>query len=324
MPVIFRISEDDAGMRVDKLLRRELPRVPLSHIFKLIRTRKVRLNDRRARADDRLSAGDVITIRGDPERLVARPEDVGRVQTRRRDFDVLFEDEHLIAVVKPAGLAVHPGTGITGATLVDQVRAWLGVQPGAEGFSPSPAHRLDKETSGVVMIARTRRAMVAMTELFSSGAVTKTYIALVKGGMPGRRGEIDLPLREHQQTRRSKEMHGQRRQSALTRWKLLSSFDRVSLVEVDLGTGRTHQIRRHLAAIGHPVVGDRRHGDFTFNRLARAELLVRRQMLHAWKLSFEHPFTGEPVRLTAPLPEDMAGVVSRGKGRPRLGHHAGN
>ena len=311
MPVTIRVTEDDAGMRVDKLLRRELPRVPLSHIFKLLRTRKVRLNDRRARGEDRLSAGDVVTVRGDPERLAARPEQVGRVQTRRKDFEIIHEDEHLLAVVKPAGLAIHPGTGITGATLVDQVRAWLGADPDSRGFTPSPAHRLDKETSGVVLVARTRRAMAAMTERFSSGAVTKTYLAMVKGRMPGRRGEIDLPLREHQQSSRSKELHGARSQPALTRWKLLSGAGGVSLVEVGLGTGRTHQIRRHFAAIGHPVVGDRRHGDFAFNREARGELGASRQMLHAWKLAFEHPFTGEPLRLLAPIPADMIAASAR-------------
>jgi 23S rRNA pseudouridine955/2504/2580 synthase len=311
MPITFRIKDDDEGLRLDKFLRRELPEVPLSHIFKLLRTRKVRLNDRRARGEDRLAPGDTIVVRGDPERLAARPEQVGRVQTRRRDFEVLHEDAHLVAVVKPAGLAIHPGTGISGATLVDQVRAWLGAEPDAQGFTPSPAHRLDKETSGVVLVARTRKAMVALTETFASGGVTKTYLALVKGKMPGRRGEIDLPLQEHQQTARSKAIHGKRHQPALTRWKLVAGTARVSLVEVDLGTGRTHQIRRHFAAIGHPVVGDRRHGDFPFNREAKASWGASRQMLHAWKLSFAHPFGGERLDLVAPVPGDMRDVADR-------------
>ncbi len=311
MPVSFKVGEDDAGMRVDKLLRRELPSMPLSHIFKLLRTRKVRLNDSRARAEDRLAAGDTVTVRGDPERLGARPEQIGRVQTRRRDFQALFEDEHLMAVVKPAGLAIHPGTGISGATLVDQVRAALGTTPEERGFTPSPAHRLDKETSGVVVVAKTRRAMAAMSELFSSGAVAKTYLAIVKGKMPASSGKIDLPLREHQQTSRSKAMHGARHQAAMTRWRLVSSSLKVSLVEVSLETGRTHQIRRHFASIGHPVVGDRRHGDFAFNRRAKATLAIGRQMLHAWKLSFEHPLTGERLELEAPVPEDMMKAISR-------------
>lgn len=307
----FKVTEDDEGMRVDKLLRREMPAIPLSHIFKLLRTRKVRINDRRARAGDRLVAGDVLTVRGDPERLAARPERVGRVQTRRRDFELLYEDEHLLAVVKPAGLAVHPGTGISGATLVDQVRAWLGAEPDAQGFTPSPAHRLDKETSGVVIVARTRRAMAAMTELFSGGDVKKTYLAIVKGRMPGASGEIDLPLLEHQQTARSKQLHGARRQPASTHWRLLSHAGKVSAVQVRLGTGRTHQIRRHFAAIGHPVVGDRRHGDFAFNREAKVELGISRQMLHAWKIGFDHPFTGERLELTAPVPQDMREAAER-------------
>ncbi len=311
MPLSWRISEDDEGLRVDKFLRRELPRVPLSHIFKLLRRRKVRLNEKRAHPGDRLSPGDSLILRGDPERLSAEPEDVGRVKTSRREFDVLYEDEHILGVVKPPGLAIHPGTGISGATLVDQVRAWLEVEPDAQGFSASPAHRLDKETSGVVLIARTRRAMVALTKLLSGGEVEKTYLALVKGRMPSQSGRIDIPLREHQQTAKSKAIHGKRCQPALTNWKLLASGGTVSLVEVSLGTGRTHQIRRHFAAIDHPIVGDRRHGDFAFNRRAKAEWGAGRQMLHAWRLRLVHPLSGKKLNLSAPVPGDMREVVDR-------------
>ena len=194
MPVEFRIRPDDAGLRLDKFLRRELKNVPLSHIFKLLRTRKVRLNERRGRPDDRLAAGDRVVVRGDPERLFGTQKQVGRRgSTNRREFEILHEDEVLLAVSKPGGLAVHPGTGVHGATLVDQVRAYLCVEPDGEGFKPSPAHRLDRETSGVVLVAKTRLCMSRLTEAFTAREVKKVYLAGVKGAMPGRGGTVDLP-----------------------------------------------------------------------------------------------------------------------------------
>lgn len=311
MPLTWKIAPDDEGLRVDKFLRRELPKVPLSHIFKMLRTKKVRVNDKRAKGDDRLRPGDTLVLRADPERLAARPAEVGRVPTQRRDFEVLHQDDDLLAVVKPAGLAIHPGTGISGATLVDQVRAWLGAEPDAQGFTPSPAHRLDKETSGVVLVARTRLAMKALTEAFTEGRVKKTYLAVVKGRMPQRTGEIDLALQEHQQSARSKELHGARKQRAHTRWVVREVAGGLSLIEAHPGTGRTHQIRRHLAAVGHPIVGDRRYGDFPFNREAKARFGVSRQLLHAWRLTLEHPITGARLELEAPPPPDFVEAMRR-------------
>ncbi|RMG15921.1 MAG: RluA family pseudouridine synthase [Deltaproteobacteria bacterium] len=306
MPVTFRIRPDDEGLRLDKFLRRELKHVPLSHIFKLLRTRKVRLNERRGRPEDRLRAGDTVVVRGDPERLFGTQRTVGRgAPTTRRDFEVLYEDAHLLAVSKPPGLAIHPGTGVHGATLVDQVRAYLGIEAETEGFKASPAHRLDKETSGVVLVAKSRQCMTRLADAFAARQVEKVYLAVVKGRMPARRGEIDLALKEHQQTRRSKVLHGPHYQAAQTRWVQRKSTGTVSLLEVHPGTGRTHQIRRHLASTGHPIVGDRRYGDFPFNREARAEWGVRRHLLHAWRLCLTHPFEEETLRIEAPLPADL-------------------
>lgn len=306
MPVTWKIAEDDAGLRVDKFLRRELKAVPLSHVFKLLRTRKVRLNGHRAHGEDRLAAGDELVVRGDPERLAAKAKTVGRgPPTTRRDFEILYEDEEIMAVVKPAGLAIHPGTGISGATLVDQVRAHLGADTGAQGFTPSPAHRLDKETSGVVLVARTRKVMAALTAAFTAGEVKKTYLAVIKGRMGGREGEIDLALKAHEQTARSRAQHGARYRPASTRWHVVSASAKLSLLEVRPGTGRTHQIRRHLAALGHPIVGDRRYGDFAFNREAKASFGIARQLLHAWRLELAHPVTGKRLVFVAPPPADL-------------------
>jgi 23S rRNA pseudouridine955/2504/2580 synthase len=220
----------------------------------------------------------------------------------------------VLAVAKPAGLAAHPGSGIIGATLVEMARAYLKTPddlPPAE-FRPSPAHRLDRETSGVVLVAKTRRAMVRLTEIFTDGErVRKVYLALVKGKMPREAGTIDLPLSEHEQTARSKAARGVNFQEAVTRWTVASAMKEASLLEVEIETGRTHQIRRHLQAVGHPVAGDPRYGDFPFNKLARQRWGLRRMFLHAWKLELPHPMTEARLALEAPPPPELLEVLGR-------------
>jgi 23S rRNA pseudouridine955/2504/2580 synthase len=310
------VSADAAGQRLDKYVRRALRDVPLSHVYKMFRTRKIRVNGARGRPEQPLAAGDRIQIRGDEERLLA-PEPEGRARAGRKavpTFRVLHEDADLLAVDKPAGLAAHPGTGITGATLVEMARAHLGVADGARPgeFRPSPAHRLDRETSGVVLVAKTRKAMVRLGELFTAGdEVRKTYLVVAKGKMPREQGTIDLPLSEHEQTARSKAARGVNLQEAVTRWKVLASVKEASLLAVTIETGRTHQIRRHLQAVGHPVAGDARYGDFPFNRAAKARWGLRRMALHAWRLELPHPTTGARLRLEAPLPAELGDALAR-------------
>jgi 23S rRNA pseudouridine955/2504/2580 synthase len=305
------ISADAAGQRLDKLVRKALRDVPLSHVYKMFRTRKVRVNGTRGRAEQLLAEGDVVVIRGDEERLLAPPAPGGAAA--KINFRVVYEDADILAVDKPSGLAAHPGTGIEGATLVEMARTYLKTPelPPTE-FRPSPAHRLDRDTSGIVLVAKHRKAMVRLTEIFTSGEeVQKTYLALVKGKMPREVGTIDLPLSEHEQTARSKSARGVNFQEAVTRWKVVSSGKEASLLSVRIETGRTHQIRRHLESVGHPVAGDRRYGDFAWNRLARARWGLRRMALHAWKLTLPHPVTGAKLKLEAPLPPELTEVLSR-------------
>jgi 23S rRNA pseudouridine955/2504/2580 synthase len=316
------VSADAAGQRLDKYVRRALPGVPLSHIYKMFRTRKVRVNGQRGRPEQILAGGDRIAIRGDEERLLAPPEKGAPARAPRHTFRVLLEDEHLLVVDKPAGLAAHPGSGIEGATLVEEARAYLRVPadlPPGE-FRPSPAHRLDRDTSGVVLVAKTRKAMVKLGEIFTDGdELGKTYLALVKGKMSRPSGTIDQPLSEHEQTTRSKARRGVNFQEALTRWHQLSANRDAALLSVAIETGRTHQIRRHLRAVGHPVAGDRRHGDFPFNREARTRWGLKRMFLHAWRLSLPHPVTGRRLSLEAPLPPELLEVLSRANLEPPPG-----
>jgi 23S rRNA pseudouridine955/2504/2580 synthase len=323
LPVIqLTISEDAAGQRLDKLVRKALKGVPLSHVYKMFRTRKIRVNGSRGKAEQLLAAGDVVVIRGDEERLLAPAEEATGTGAVKVTFGVLYEDDDLLAVDKPAGLAAHPGTGITGATLVEMARAYLKTPddlPPTE-FKPSPAHRLDRETSGVVLVAKHRKAMVRLTEIFTAGeGIRKSYLALVKGKMPRDTGLIDLPLSEHEQTAKSKTQRGVNMQEALTRWKVVSAAKELSLLQVAIETGRTHQIRRHLEAAGHPVAGDKRYGDFAFNRTARQRWGLRRMALHAWRLEIPHPRTGALVRLEAPLPKELGDVLSKANLKPPEG-----
>jgi 23S rRNA pseudouridine955/2504/2580 synthase len=217
----------------------------------------------------------------------------------------------MMAVDKPSGLAVHPGSGIRGGTLVDLVRAHLGPRAERNGFSASPAHRLDRETSGVIVVAKRRPAMVHFTEVFTHGGARKQYLALAKGTFPRVEGRIDLPLSEHQQSAESRARRGVNMQEAATRYRVLRQGGEAALLEVTLETGRTHQIRRHLASIGHPVAGDRKYGDFGFNREARARWGLKRLFLHAERLELPHPETGARVRLESALPAELVDVLRR-------------
>lgn len=312
----FRIDEDNAGVRLDKFLRKKLSQVPVSHLFKMIRTKKVRVNGKRAQPEQELQREDVVAIRGDEKQLLA-PAPAGeegklpKVPLDVRKLKVLLEDDWMMAVDKPSGMAVHTGSGISGGTVVDYVRAYLGTRAVRNDFAASPAHRLDRETSGVLLVAKRRPAMVHFTEVFTHGQAAKRYITLVKGKMPRQAGLIDLPLAEHQQTAASRAIRGVNMQEARTRYHVLRQGSDAALLECTIETGRTHQIRRHLAALGHPVAGDKKYGDFAFNREARARWGLKRLFLHAQRIEFPHPEHGRKVRVEAALPDELRDTLKR-------------
>ena len=230
----FRIDEDSAGMRLDKFLRKRLPNVPVSHLFKMVRTKKVRVNGKRAQPEQPLALGDTLSIWGDEKKLTlaTRPDERPAPPPPPVDpseLRILLEDDWIMAVDKPCGMAVHTGSGITGGTLVDYVRAHLGPKAVRNDFAASPAHRLDRETSGVILVAKRRPAMVHFTDLFTHGHPLKRYLTLVKGKMPRPSGVIDLPLAEHQQTGESKARRGVNMQHAVTRWKVVEQSSEAAL-----------------------------------------------------------------------------------------------
>ncbi|MFN7133703.1 MAG: RluA family pseudouridine synthase, partial [Myxococcales bacterium] len=196
-------------------------------------------------------------------------------------------------------------------TVVDEIRAYLGEHAERNGFIASPAHRLDRETSGVILCAKSRRAMVRFTEIFTEGSAHKVYLTLVKGHFNTPHGTIDTPLAEHQQSARSKAERGVNLQEAVTRYKVIGKGQHVSLLECTIETGRTHQIRRHMASIGHPVAGDRKHGDFAFNRELKAKYGLKRMFLHARRITFRHPVDDNRMTLESPLSQELATVLRK-------------
>jgi 23S rRNA pseudouridine955/2504/2580 synthase len=328
-PRKITVGPDEANQRLDRFLRKLLDDVSLSAIYKLVRTRQISLNQRKAKPDTRLKVGDVITFHQAARESHLKPkrEKVARGRSTRRDFNVVYEDAHMIVVNKPAGVLVHAGDrGEEQDTLIDQVTAYIleQEQPPAESlkefvkpsptFTPGLAHRLDRATSGLVLIGKTLAAMQELTRMIKKREVKKTYIALAFGGLPDREGTINVPIarQEDAKGRRRKVVAGEG-QSAVTHYRVLAQRGTYTLVELDLETGRTHQIRAHLAHVGAPVAGDDEYGDRDRNRHAASKLDLKRQFLHAGRLQFKHPVTGTPLDFSAPLwPELMTALELAG------------
>jgi 23S rRNA pseudouridine955/2504/2580 synthase len=316
-PRTIRIGPDEANQRLDRFLRKLLDDVSLSAIYKLVRTRQITLNQRKARPEARLKPGDVVGFHqaASDSHMKPRREKAGRGLSTRRDFRVVYEDADMLAVNKPAGVLVHAGDrGVERDTLIDQVTAYLLEQPQPVGeslrefvkpsptFSPALAHRLDRATSGLVLIGKTLAAMQELTRMIKKREVSKIYVALTVGGLPDREGTINVPIarQEDGKGRRRKVVAGEGR-TAVTHYRVLAQRGTYTLVELDLETGRTHQIRAHLAHAGAPVAGDDEYGDRDRNRHAAEKLGLKRQFLHAARLELAHPVTGAKLDLRAPL-----------------------
>jgi 23S rRNA pseudouridine1911/1915/1917 synthase len=227
-------------------------------------------------------------------------------------LDVLYEDEDLLVVNKPPGLAVHPGAGRPGGTLANALIARLpDLASLGEGLRPGIVHRLDKDTSGLLVVARSPRALASLREQIASRTAARTYLALIRGRPPHRAGTIDAPISRHPR-HRTKMAVVPRGRPAVTKYRVVESFARYSLVEASLVTGRTHQIRVHFAHLGHPVAGDRVYAP------GRDELGIGRQALHAWRLQIRHPGTGARLTFEAGPPPDFTGAVAqaRAQGSP--------
>ncbi len=293
----LKVDAESAGQRLDNYLIRILKGVPKTHVYRVIRSGEVRVNKGRAQADTRIAEGDEIRV--PPVRL---PEPSG-VVVPAREFPVLLEDEYLLAIAKPAGVAVHGGSGVSSG-VIEQLRK---SRPEAKFLEL--VHRLDKETSGVLLLAKKRSALVALQDQFRARDTGKTYAALVFGAWPKNLKVIDQAL--HKTLDAAGERHvnvvpathedGRR---SITLIKAQQDAGPCTLLDVSIKTGRTHQIRVHLAHAGHPIVGDPKYGDFARNKAFAKERRFARMFLHARELAFDHPATGERITLAAPLPAE--------------------
>ena len=301
------VDEEAAGQRLDNFLMRHLKGVPKTHVYRIIRTGEVRVNKGRASADTRLETGDLVRL---PPVRVATP-DASAPPAPGREFPVLFEDEQMLAIDKPAGVAVHGGSGVSFG-VIEQLRQ---ARPGARMLEL--VHRLDRETSGVLLVAKKRSALTRLQDQFRDRETGKTYLALVKGQWPSNKKVIDLPLQRYLVPNGSAE--GERRvrvatkddanaQRAISLVRVSRLVGDYSLLEVTIKTGRTHQIRVHLASQGYPIVGDDKYGDFEWNKRVASQGL-KRMFLHAWRLQFVHPQTGRSETVQAALPEELQQFV---------------
>ena len=305
------VDDDSAGQRLDNYLLRHLKGVPKTHVYRIIRSGEVRVNKGRAGADARVQAGDLVRL--PPvrvsERMAGKAQQMAMVARTApaQQFVVLFEDDQLLAIDKPAGVAVHGGSGVSFG-VIEQLRMARPQAPFLE-----LVHRLDRETSGILLLAKKRSALRQLQDQFRARETGKTYLALVSGQWPAQRKVLDKSLHKYLLP------DGERRvrvvakddpdaMAALTLVKVKHRGDGFTLLEVTIRTGRTHQIRVHLASEGFPIAGDDKYGDFELNKAlwrAPGGVSLKRMFLHAWRLEFTHPVSGERQTLLADLPPEL-------------------
>jgi 23S rRNA pseudouridine955/2504/2580 synthase len=288
---------------------RHLKGVPKTHVYRIIRSGEVRVNKGRASAEQRVEAGDLVRL--PPVRISAQVQAKADAPAPAREFPVLMEDEALMAIDKPAGVAVHGGSGVSFG-VIEQLRR---ARPALANLEL--VHRLDRETSGVLLVAKKRSALKHLQDQFRDRETGKTYLALVLGLWPSNKKVIDSPLMKYtipngvgEGERRVKvvdkdDPNGMR---SITLVRVARTVGPYTLLEVTIKTGRTHQIRVHLASQGHPIAGDDKYGDFEHNKLLH-KMGLKRMFLHAWQLKFQHPQSHRPVSLQAPLPPELKNFV---------------
>ncbi len=304
------VAPDDAGIRLDVFLSRRLPDCSRSHAAQLIEQDRVHVDGMVRKVGYRLKAGERIQVTVPPPSPVqVMPEPI--------PFTIVYEDASLIVVDKPAGLVVHPAAGHASGTLVNGLLHHCRDLEGIGGERrPGIVHRLDKDTSGLLVVAKNDRVHQHLSRQFKARQVHKIYLALVWGTPSEESGRIDRPVGRHAVERKRMAVVAFGGREALTFWRVAERLPGATLLSVELKTGRTHQIRVHFQSIGHPLVGDPVYGRSSRPKLAKNAadpvfhlIRARRQMLHAAQLSFIHPDNGQPLSFEAPLPADMAALL---------------
>lgn len=299
---LIKVNASSDGQRLDNFLLSELKGVPKSMIYRVIRSGEARINKGRVHPDSRVSEGDEVRI--PPIRVSAQPQEKKAPPLKLSEIPtILYEDEHILAVDKPSGMASHGGSGISFG-LIERMRASRPDLPFLE-----LVHRLDRGTSGVLVLAKTRKALVRLHEMIREGQMHKTYKTLVKGDWQNDRQHVKFPLYKYVTASGERRVRVDEEQGLPSHsiFRLIERFGAVSLLEVDLLTGRTHQIRVHAAHLGFPLVGDEKYGDFEFNGEVEHGLLgypFKRMFLHAGSIAFHHPVSGIDLKIETPLPKE--------------------
>ena len=304
------ISEDEHGQRLDNFLLKICKGVPKSHVYRIVRSGEIRVNSKRAEAAYRLQIGDVIRI--PPIRIAQREEEIVAGAEIKAELPIVYEDEAMLVVDKPSGIAVHGGTGVSFGV----IEALRRQRP--QALFLELAHRLDRETSGLLLVGKKRTALVALHDMFREGGLggsgrgaDKRYLVLVKGRWMDPVRSVKLPLLKYLLE------SGERRvrvsdegKASHTIFRLLARWEKFSLLEAELKSGRTHQIRVHCAYLGFPIAGDEKYGDFALNKALPKEGL-KRMFLHAWKIQFPHPISGTVMALEAALPPPLESFLHK-------------
>jgi 23S rRNA pseudouridine955/2504/2580 synthase len=306
------VDEESVGQRLDNYLIRHLKGVPKTHVYRIIRSGEVRVNKGRASADTRVEVGDVVRL--PPVRISDKVAEKVAQPAPAREFPLLFEDDALMAIDKPAGVAVHGGSGVSFG-VIEQLRQ---ARPQAKLLEL--VHRLDRETSGILLVAKKRSALKHLQDQFRERETGKTYMALVQGSWPDNLKVIDSALHKFllpDGERRVKvttpdDPDGMR---SITLVKVIERLVGCTLLEVTIKTGRTHQIRVHLASKGHPIAGDDKYGNFEWNKNLSKQGF-KRMFLHAWRLQFTHPVIGQRVELKSAMPTELQNFVQHVKPPP--------
>ena len=303
------ISEDEQGQRLDNFLLKICKGVPKSHVYRIVRSGEIRVNSKRVDVSYRLQIGDVLRI--PPIRVAQRQEEIVAGAEIKVELPIAYEDDAMLIVDKPSGIAVHGGSGVRFGV----IEALRRQRPQARFLEL--AHRLDRETSGLLLVGKKRSALIALHDMFREGGLgggrgaDKRYLLLVKGRWMDPVRNVKLPLLKYLLE------SGERRvrvsdegKASHTVFRLVARWEHFSLLEAELKSGRTHQIRVHCAHLGFPIAGDEKYGDFALNK-ALPKQGLKRMFLHAWKIQFPHPLSGVNMALEAPLPEVLTAFLHK-------------
>jgi 23S rRNA pseudouridine1911/1915/1917 synthase len=300
---IFHIASENARKRID-VVASEMTGLTRSHIRQLIDKALLLVNGKAVKQNYRAKAGDELSLSFPDEEETLVPEDL--------PVEILYRDKAIIVVNKPPGMVVYPGAGHGSGTLMNAVAFCSPTLATVGGpLRPGVVHRLDKDTSGVMVVALADDAYYNLVEQFRKRTISRKYVALVFGNLREDSGEISLRIGRSESDRKKMSTRVHRGKEAVTNWRVLERYPYATLIEAKLGTGRTHQIRVHLASMGHPVLGDATYGKKTVIEAGRTKIVFERQMLHAMILGFVHPATGQYMEFAKEMPEDMKEKVQR-------------